>query len=213
MRITVFGATGAAGSRIVAEAVGRGHDVTAVTRDPARFDALHPGARPAAANALDPDAVAELAAGQDLLIGVTRPVPGQEGQLAETARALVAGAARTGARLLVVGGAGSLRLPGSDTLTVIDGPDFPPSWRPIALACNEQLEVVRAAGAGVDWVYVSPSALFAPGERTGAYRLGTDELLVSPAGESAISMEDFALAVLDEAERPKHQRVRFTVGY
>ncbi|MFD3513475.1 NAD(P)-dependent oxidoreductase [Streptomyces sp. NPDC058657] len=213
LRITVLGATGAAGSRIVTEALDRGHEVTAVTRDAARFADLDPRARHRTGNALDAGSLAELAAGQDLLISATRPVPGQEEQLADTARALLAGLAGTGVRLLLLGGAGSLRLPGSDTLTVVDGPGFPPSWRPIALACNAQLDVCRTSGADVDWAYVSPAADFAPGPRTGAYRLGTDELLVGADGTSAISMEDMALALLDEAERPKHHRTRFTVGY
>ncbi|MFI5801630.1 NAD(P)-dependent oxidoreductase [Streptomyces sp. NPDC051561] len=213
MRITVLGATGAAGSRIVTEALERGHDVTAVTRDAARFTVLDPRARHRTGNALDPRSIAELAAGQDLLISATRPVPGQEGQLIDTARALFTGLSGTGARLLLLGGAGSLRLPGSDTLTVVDGPDFPSSWRPIALACNEQLEVCREAAADVDWAYISPAAMFEPGTRTGSYRLGVDELLVGADGNSAISMEDMAIALLDEAERPKHHRTRFTVGY
>lgn len=211
MRITVFGATGAAGSRIVTEALGRGHEVTAVTRDPARFSDLHPAAHHRTGDALDPDSVAELSEGQDLLISATRPVRGQERQLVDAARALIEGLSRTGVRLLLLGGAGSLRLPDSD-LTVIEGPDFPPSWRPIALACNEQLAVCHAAGPTVDWAYLSPSAVFEPGVRTGTYRLGADELLVDADGNSGVSMEDFAIAVLDEAERPKHHRTRFTIG-
>ncbi|MEU8892367.1 NAD(P)H-binding protein [Streptomyces sp. NPDC048442] len=211
MRITVLGATGAAGSRIVTEALDRGHDVTAVTRDPARFGALHPAARHRTGNALDPDSVAELSAGQDLLISATRPAPGQEAQLADAARALLAGLSRAGVRLLLLGGAGSLRLPGSD-LILAEGPDFPPALLPIALACNDQLAVCRAAGPAVDWAYLSPPAVFEPGVRTGTYRLGTDELLVDADGNSGVSMEDFAIAVLDEAEHPKHHRTRFTIG-
>jgi putative NADH-flavin reductase len=88
----------------------------------------------------------------------------------------------------------------------------PAAWRPIALACNAQLDACRAE-QGVDWAYLSPPALLEPGERTGRYRLGAGELLVDAAGRSAISMEDFAVALLDEAERPRHRRVRFTVAY
>jgi putative NADH-flavin reductase len=84
--------------------------------------------------------------------------------------------------------------------------------RPIALACNEQLEVVRGSD-DVDWVYVSPPAVLEPGVRTGQYRVGRDELLVDPDGASSISMEDFAVALLDEVEGPRHRRIRFTVGY
>ncbi|MEO3885387.1 hypothetical protein [Nonomuraea sp. B5E05] len=103
-------------------------------------------------------------------------------------------------------------MPGTGGLTVVDTPDFPPSWRPIALACEAQLAACRAAPRA-DWTYLSPPALLEPGERTGRYRLGADELLVGADGRSVISMEDLAVALLDEAERPRHRRCRFTVAY
>jgi uncharacterized protein len=115
-------------------------------------------------------------------------------------------------RLLAVGGAATLTLPDAPGLTVVEGPDFPLSLRPIALACAEQLDLYRAE-TDVDWAYLSPPAVLEPGPRTGAYRLGADELLVDAAGSSAISMEDLAVALVDEAEIPKHHRTRFTVGY
>jgi putative NADH-flavin reductase len=113
---------------------------------------------------------------------------------------------------LVVGGAASLTVPGSDGTTVVDGPDFPVELRPIALACAEQLEVVRGSD-DVDWVYLSPPAVLEPGVRTGRYRVGRDELLVGADGASYISMEDFAVALIDEVEQRRHSRTRFTVGY
>lgn len=213
MRITVFGATGEIGSRIVTEAQTRGHEVTAVVRTP-----RPPGALPAdvdvrvgdAARAAD---VAALGAGQDLIVSATRPAPGAEDQLPVMARALLAGAAASGVRLLLVGGSSTLTLPDSGGVAVMDGPDFPAAWLPIARACAVQLEACRAAGPDTDWAYASPPHLILPGARTGAYRLGGDELVVDGEGESAISMEDFAVALLDEAERPKHHRARFTVAY
>ncbi|MDJ0460529.1 NAD(P)H-binding protein [Streptomyces sp. H27-C3] len=213
MRIAVFGAAGNLGSRVVAEALSRGHEVTAVVRDPARFHELDAAAIARAGDAASVEDVAALSAGQDLVITATRPAPGREGELRPTTEALLAGVARTGVRLLVVGGAGSLTLPGAGGVAVIDGPGFPASWRPIALACKEQLEVVRAAEPGVDWAYLSPAALLEPGERTGTYRTGADELLVDAEGNSVISMEDLAVVLLDEAERPKHHRTRFTAAY
>ncbi|MGW6500415.1 NAD(P)-dependent oxidoreductase [Nonomuraea angiospora] len=212
MRITVFGAAGAVGGRVVAEALARGHEVTAVVRDPARLPLLPAAAHARAGDASDVADVAALSAGQDLVISATRPAPGHEADLVTTAEALLAGVARTGVRLLLVGGAAGLTVPGAGGLTVVETPDFPPSWRPIALACNAQLEVCRAE-PGVDWAYLSPPALLEPGERTGRYRLGGDELLVDAGGRSAISMEDLAVALLDEAERPRHRRARFTVAY
>ncbi|MEO3766180.1 NAD(P)H-binding protein [Streptomyces sp. B5E4] len=213
MRITVFGATGQIGSRIVAEAQARGHDVTAVVRTPRRPGDLPAGAGIRIGDATSAADVAALGAGQDLIVGATRPAPGAEEQLPAMARALLAGAAASGVRLLLVGGSATLTLPGSGGVQVMDGPDFPAPWLPIARACAVQLDVCRAAEPGADWAYASPPHLILPGERTGAYQLGGDELVVDEAGESALSMEDFAVALLDEAERPKHHRTRFTVGY
>ncbi len=212
MRITVFGAAGNVGSRVVAEALSRGHDVTAVVRDPARFHELPAGANPRAGDAANVEDVVELSAGQDVVISATRPAPGSERDLVTTTQALLAGLARTGVRLLVVGGAGSLTVPDADGTTVADDPNFPDTLRGIALACNDQLEAVRAE-TEVDWAYLSPAALLEPGERTGKFRLGADELLVDAEGNSKISMEDLAVALLEEAERPKHHRTRFTAAY
>lgn len=213
MQITVFGAAGNVGSRVVTEAVGRGHEVTAVVRDAARFGELHPQARHRVGDAASTEEVVALAEGQDLLIGATRPAPGAEGGLLAATRGLLAGAGKTGVRLLLVGGAGSLTVPGSGGLTVLETPDFPADWRPIAEACGEQLDAALAAPEAVDWAYLSPAAILEPGERTGTYRLGTDELVVAADGTSAVSMEDLAVALVDEAERPRHRRMRFTVGY
>ncbi|MEU6387734.1 NAD(P)H-binding protein [Streptomyces sp. NPDC046939] len=213
MKITVFGAAGSVGRRVVAEALARGHEVTAVVRDPARAGALPAAARLRTGDASDPHTVARLAEGQDLVVSATRPVPGREPELAAVARALLAGLHATGVRLLLVGGAGSLTVPGTGGTAVADVPDFPASLRPIALACDEQLAACRTTGHDVDWAYLSPAALLEPGERTGRYRLGTDDLLVDADGNSVISMEDLAVVFLDEAERPKHHRTRFTAAY
>lgn len=214
MRITVLGAAGNVGSRVVTEALTRGHDVTAVVRDPARFGELHPEATHRAGDAGVPEHVAELSSGQDLVVNATRPAPGREPEHAAVSRALLAGLATTGVRLLIVGGAGSLTVPGSGGVLAIDDPAYvPTAWRHIALASNAQFDAVRTADTEVDWTYVSPSALLEPGVRTGGYRLGADELIVDAEGNSSISMEDLAVALLDEAERPKHHRTRFTVGY
>lgn len=212
MRITVFGAAGNVGSRIVAEARARGHNVTAVARDPDRLHGLGDGVAASAGSADDVDDVIELSSGRDLVVSATRPPAGAESQLAATARTLMSGLSHTGGRLLLVGGAASLRVPGANGATVFDDPDFPPALWGIAQACNEQLAVCRAE-TRVDWTYLSPPARLEPGKRTGQYRLGGDELVTDAQGNSAISMEDFAVALLDEAQRPRHHRDRFTVGY
>ncbi|MGW5861835.1 NAD(P)-dependent oxidoreductase [Streptomyces sp. NPDC055239] len=215
MRITVFGAAGNVGSRVVAEALTRGHDVTAVVRDPARFSELHPGATHRTGDAGVPEQVAQLSAGQDLVVNATRPAPGREAEHAAISRALLTGLARVDdVRLMIVGGAGSLVVPGTGGTLAIDDPAYvPAAWRHIAEASNAQYDAVRTADTDVDWTYVSPSALLEPGVRTGTYRLGADELIVDADGNSAISMEDLAVALLDEAERPEHHRTRFTAGY
>ncbi|MFE2870378.1 NAD(P)-dependent oxidoreductase [Embleya sp. NPDC059259] len=213
MRITVFGAAGNVGSRVVSEALSRGHEVTAVVRDAARFPELHPEAEARVGDAARIEDVAALSTGRDLVISATRPAHGNEQALADTAEALLAGLAGTGVRLLTVGGAGSLTVPGTGDTMAVDDPRFvPTAWRGIALACNAQLDVFRT-DTEVDWTYLSPPAHLEPGTRTGSFRLGTDELLVDPDGVSAISMEDLAVALIDEAEQPRHHRARFTVAY
>ncbi|WP_052848735.1 NAD(P)-dependent oxidoreductase [Streptomyces avicenniae] len=199
MHITVIGAAGETGSRVVAEALRRHHDVTAATR-------RH-------GDATDPATVARLAAGQDVVVSATRPAPGAEHEHAAAALALLDGLSGTGVRLLVVGGAGSLTVPGTDGTLVVDDPRHVPlEIRPFALASNAQFAVFADAPADVDWLYVSPPVHFAPGERTGRYTVGADELLVDADGLSALSMEDMAVALLDEAEKPRHHRTRITVG-
>lgn len=212
MRITVFGAAGNVGSRVVAEALSRGHDVVAVVRDPTRSHKIPTAAIVRVGDAHIVEDVIKLSSGQDVVISATRPTPGSESELITTAKVLLAGLARTGSRLFVVGGAASLTVPGAGGATVVDDPNFPLAVRDLALACKGQLEVCRTEN-GVDWVYLSPPALLKPGVRTGKYRLGTDELLVDTQGNSTISMEDLAVAVLDEIERPGHHRTRFTVAY
>lgn len=213
MNITVFGAGGNVGRRVVTEALARGHEVTAVVRDPARVPGLPTAATVRTGDAADPRAVATLATRQDLVITATRPAPGSEPELASVTGALLTGLHATGVRLLLVGGAAGLTVPGTDGTLVVDAPDFPPSLRPIALACNEQLAACRATTRDVDWAYLSPPSLLEPGERTGRFRLGADELIVDAHGVSALSMEDLAVALLDEAEHPKHHRARFTAAY
>ncbi|MFB7720755.1 NAD(P)-dependent oxidoreductase [Nocardia sp. NPDC056100] len=212
MRITVFGATGGVGSRVVAEAINRGHQVTAVSRDPGRVRGLPAAATIIAGDATNPEDIKNAVAGSDLVISATRPGIGDEQQLPKVAAALLEALADKDIRLLVVGGAGSLIVPGTDAI-LTEQPGFPAELMPIATACNDQLAVFQQADTEVDWVYVSPSALLEPGERTGAYRIGAGELLQDHEGNSVISMEDLAVVLLDEAENPKHHRIRFTAGY
>lgn len=213
MRITVYGATGEVGTRVVSEALSRGHRVTAVSRrgdlDVDRFDSAANLSVVAADVSHSADVIAT-ATGQDLVISATRPRAGNEPALAVTTRTILAGLRDTGVRLIMVGGAASLRT--DNGFTLAEQPDFPQHLRPIAMACNEQLAACRNDSI-VDWTYVSPPALLFPGQRTGVFRVGFDDLLVDETGDSRISLEDFAVALVNEADNPRHRRTRFTVGY
>lgn len=212
MRIVIFGAAGSVGRRVVAEALHRGHQVTAVLRHPERFPGCLEGAELRAGDAMNAEVVAELSRGQDLVISATRPSKGNERDHAKTAFALLEGLRSTRVRLLLVGGAGSLLAPDTGQ-PIIDDPRYvSPAWREIALACCEQYVVCKNE-TEADWSYLSPPARLLPGIRTGRYRIGGDILLVDADQKSEISMEDLAVALLDEAERPQHRRSRFTVAH
>ena len=213
MKITVLGATGNAGSRVVTEALSRGHKVTAVVRNSTVTNNLPTGIKILTGDASNVEDVTKVSAGQDVVISAIRPAPGHESDIIPTTRSLMDGLAQTGVRLLVVGGAATLTVPGTDGKTVIEDSNYlPVSARHIGKASADQFKVCLAE-TRVDWAYLSPAAQFAPGERTGNFRLGTDELLVDAEGISKISMEDLAVVLLDEAERPKHHRTRFTAAY
>jgi uncharacterized protein len=202
MKIALFGARGTIGQRIAAEAKARGHPVTSLGRETDVTDAA---------------SVARAVAGHDAVVSAVGPGLGPDsrppGMLSAAARALLAGA-KTAAvrRLVVVGGAGSLEVaPGKQ---LVDQPGFPEAWKAVAVAHRDALEVYRASrDPAVEWVYVSPAALIQPGERTGKYRIGGDGLLVDARGESRISAEDYAVAIVDELEQRAHSRARISVAY
>src|SRR4051794_19810022 len=204
MKLIVFGASGLLGSRLVDEALARGHDVTAVARDAGRLDSRSGRVRTGSADATDPDSVAALAQGHEAAVSAVTQHDHPE-MLVDAARGLLEGLSRAGVgRLVVSGGAGSLRVASGGRLG--GTPGFHDEWKPEALAAAAALEVFQGADTDVDWSYVSPGALLEPGERTGTYRLGGDELLVDEHGRSRITMEDFAIAMLDEVENPTHPR-------
>jgi putative NADH-flavin reductase len=202
MKIAVIGATGNAGSRIVNEALRRGHRVTALSRGAP--PAAREGLQARRADVLQPETVAPLLAGHDAVVSAVmfRQV-GPEPLL----RAVRLSGVR---RYLVVGGAGTLEVaPGRLNL---DQPDFPAFAKEEATAGKAFLAHLKTV-QDLDWTFLSPSAVFKAGTRTGRFRLGTDALLMAADGSSWISYEDYALAMLDEIEQPQHVRRRFTVGY
>lgn len=218
MRVLVLGGTGAAGSRIAAEARRRGHLVTVASRTAALQE---PGSesRVVRLEASDIDAVAAHAAQAEVVIGATRPAVGREGEVDAVTRAVALGAARAGTRLLVVGGAAPLRVPGADAVALDDPRWVPPAIRSIAAASSRQLELLRTTDGVAPWTYLAPAADFAPGPSRGTYRshLGKEgavpDLVIADDGTSRISMEDFALAVCDEVEHPRMLRGVIAVGW
>ncbi len=211
MRIVIFGASGALGTRLISEALLRGHEIVAVARNVAPLQERNRPIRCLAGDVIDPSSVAAVAADNDVALSAVTQHDAPQ-MLVDAARALLAGLELAGVeRLVVAGGAGSLLVPSGQRL--VDTPEFHEEWKPEALAQADALAVYEAYDGPVDWSYVSPAALLEPGERTGAYRTGGDELLVDEAGRSRITMEDFAIAMLDEAEEPQHTRRRFTAAH
>ncbi|MFV0411350.1 MAG: NAD(P)-dependent oxidoreductase [Paracoccus sp. (in: a-proteobacteria)] len=201
--VALIGASGNVGTRLVKELSDRGHQVSAIARSPEKIAAL-PGVTAKAGDLFDAPALAALLAGHDAVISAVGFVASDPEKLLEAVRA------SNVRRYLVVGGAGSLEsAPGQ---RLIDGPDFPEAYRAEAEAGAAYLDRLRVDASDLDWTFLSPSALFFPGTRSGSFRLGGNQLLVNEQG-SSISFEDYAIAMVDELERPAHIRQRFTVGY
>ena len=216
MKVVLYGATGMIGSRILKELLSRGHAVTAVVRDPSK---LQPQANLTIekGDMLDPDSIAKVAWGAEVIVssygppsGAQGPDSGQANQLSAAARALLAGARRAGApRIIMVGGAGSLEI--SPGMQIVDSPTFPEAYKPVALAHRDAFYVLRESD--LNWTYFSPAMMIQPGERTGKFRLGKDSLISDDKGNSSISAEDYAIALVDEVEQARYTKQRFTIGY
>ncbi|SPP66752.1 NAD(P)-dependent oxidoreductase [Nitrospira lenta] len=213
MKIALIGATGFVGTAILKEALDRGHDVTAIARHPEKLQP-HPRLRPQKGDAYNPEEVARLVAGHDAVISAFNSGssnPDLYNQQLKGTAAIITGVKEAGiTRVLWVGGAGSLEIkPG---VQLVDTPEFPKDWKQGALATREALNLLRKETI-LDWSFLSPSADLSPGQRTGRFRLGKDQLLTDANGKSHISTQDYAMAMIDEVEKPMHRRQRFTVGY
>ena len=203
MKIAVIGASGNAGSRIVAELVRRGHAVTAIARNPEKI-APQPGVKPTRGDVMDQGSLTRLLAGHDAAVSSVHFLDFDPVKLIGAVKDSKVG------RYLVVGGAGSLEVaPGVRLVTT---PGFPVAYKAEAEKGAAFLDLL-AGETQLNWTFLSPQALFTAGERTGKFRLGTDQLLTAADGKSWISFEDFAVALADEIERPAHICKRFTVGY
>jgi putative NADH-flavin reductase len=203
MKIAIIGATGNVGTRLVNEALNRHHAVTAIARDPSKAT-RRTGLSAAMGDVTKPDTLLPLLKGHDAIISSLR-FKGTDAQ------ALIDLVRNSGVkRYLVVGGAASLEVAPGQIL--LDTPNFPPAYKPEASAAKAFLDALRDV-KDLDWTLLSPSVFFGPGERTGKFRLADNTLLTAADGKSSISYEDYAVAMLDEIEHPKHIRGRFTVGY
>lgn len=210
MNIALIGATGFIGSKILAEALNRSHHVTAIARYIEKLP-QHPNLTTSACDVTDESLAAALA-GHVAVISSFAPW-GEADQYNGFINAydkIISAVKKAGVkRLLVVGGAGSLEVNG---VQVVDGGGIPEAWKSGVLGLREVLYTLRKEN-DLDWTFLSPSQMIEPGERTGKFRLGHDELLVAADGKSHISVEDYAVAMVDELENPAHSHQRFTVGY
>lgn len=211
MRIALFGITGYTGGNILREAVARGHEVVGAARAVVEFEAPE-GVTVIGADIHDPDAVRSVVGDADAIVVA---VNGDgERHLNLALPALLDAAREADARLLVIGGASSLKRSEDGPRLFDDG--FPEEWREEARALIDVLDTLLSSETDVDWVYLSPAEQYgahAPGERRGGYRVDRNVLVTDVDGVSRIGGEDLAIAVLDELEQPEHRRMRFTVGY
>jgi putative NADH-flavin reductase len=212
MKIAVFAASGRIGSRIVTEALNRGHDVTAVVRHPEKFTMIHDHLKVAKGDLFNAQDVETGAFDQDAVVCAYSNTNGAPAStIAELAIPLIKGLKQAQVkRLIIVGGAGSLEV--SPGMQLVDTPNFPTEYKSVALAHRDALKLYQNEKE-LDWTYVSPSAETAPGERTGKFRIGSNQLLLDTEGKSFITMDDLAVAIVDEIENPLHVREQMTVGY
>lgn len=214
MKLAIIGASGFVGSALVEESLNRGHAVTAIVRHPEKITVTNPSLTVKQGDIQDGDTVAELVAGHDAVISAFNAGwanPNLYEDFLKGSETIEKGTEAAGVkRLLVIGGAGSLEAaPG---VQLVDTPQFPADWKAGATAARDYLNVLRK-NTTLDWTFVSPAINLAPGERTGKFRLGTEQPVFNEEGESTISVTDLAVAVLNEIEKPQFIQKRFTLGY
>jgi putative NADH-flavin reductase len=209
MHIALYGATGKSGSRILTELLSRGHQVTAIVRNPAKL-AAQPGLTVVEGDVSSASTIAAKIKGVDAVVSAYGPSADDTDQLLPVTEHFIEAVKEAGTpRFLVVGGAGSLEVaPG---VTLIESGHIPAEWLPIAVSHAKVLKLLQKST--INWTYFSPAGFFVPGERTGKFRLGTNQLIANEQGDSRISLEDYAIALVDELEKPQHEREQFTIGY
>jgi uncharacterized protein len=210
MKVALYGATGKSGSRILKELVSRGHQVIAISRNPAKIPATGTTVSIRQDDLSNPVQIAAAIEDADAVVSAYAPPQDDPDAIVGVTQRQVEAVSHAGkARLVVVGGAGGLNVaPG---VSLVDSGYLPAAVLPIAKAHVKALRVLEESNA--DWTYLAPAADFSPGVRRGKFRLGTDQLIADEQHESRISMEDYAVALVDELEEPRHRRQRFSVGY
>ncbi|HEY4935833.1 MAG TPA: NAD(P)-dependent oxidoreductase [Puia sp.] len=213
MKLALIGANGKIGSRILEEALSRGHSVTGIARNP-DFSFKKERLTWVKTDALNTDALATAIKGNDAVIsafGIDWHKPETYHQFSDIAQSVINAAKKAGVkRVINVGGAGSLEVaPG---LQLVDTVSFPEGWRKGADEQRKSLEAFRRE-KDLDWTFFSPAATIEPGPRTGKFRIGKDNPVFDEKGNSSISYDDYAAALIDELERPRFIKQRFTIGY
>ncbi|MGF7005749.1 NAD(P)-dependent oxidoreductase [Aminobacter sp. BE322] len=211
MKIALIGASGFVGGAVLKEAASRGHKVTAIVRKPEKVARLD-GVDAVKADVTDADALNAAIAGSDVVVSAFNGGWGDPeiyDKHFAGSKAIAAAAKAAGKRIVVIGGAGSLEIGGKQ---LVDGPEFPAEYKDGARAARDALADLHGQ-AGLEWSFVSPAIHLAPGKRTGQFRLGGDQPVFDANGQSHISVEDLAVAIVDEAEAPQHRGKRFTAGY
>ena len=213
--IVLIGASGFVGSAILKEALDRGFKVKAVVRHPEKIKTVHKDLIVRQSDVSSADAVAEVCKGADAVISAYNPGWKNPDIAKETTlvyKAILEGVRKAGVkRFLVVGGAGSLLI--SPGKRIMDSGLIPESYLPAVRALADVYLIDLTAEKSIDWVFFSPAGIIEPGQRTGKFRLGKDDMIVNEKGESKISVQDYAVAMIDEVEKPTHHRERFTIGY
>ena len=210
MQVALYGATGNSGSKILTELLSRGHQVTAIVRTPEKLIA-QPGLTIVKGDVSSIEEIASKIKDADAVINAYAPPADDTDQLIPvTEYFLEALKDLPNVRFIVVGGAGSLEVaPG---VTLRDSGHVPPDWLPIVDSHIKVLAMLKAS-IDINWTYFSPAAFFVPGEATGKFRIGTDQLIANEANDSRITTGDYAIALVDELENPKFEKKRFTIGY
>ncbi len=213
MKVTILGAGGNIGQRITKEAASKGYELNLITSKPKSFFDFEKQSNISThqADIFETEDLAKAFEGSDVVISAYAPPHDNNQLIVPASKSLLEAVKQAGVRLIAVGGAGSLQV--NEDTQLVDSPEFPADYKGIALAHRDALENVYLKEAEADWTNISPAAYIFEGERTNQFRLGENNLIVDEQGKSAISMEDFAIAIVDEVANKNYIKKRFTAGY